>query len=86
MSFTESVKFSWTTILLILICLLVFNNSKLDFMETGPPVWLLGFPPVVKAEHDGEGAGGQHLLVVVVIQAVSRCEGKSVANLRRQQF
>ena len=36
------------------------------------PVWLLGIPPVVKAKHNGEGAGRQHLLIVVVVQAVSR--------------
>ena len=35
----------------------------------------------MEAEHDGEGAGGQQLLVVVVVQAVGRCQGKSVANL-----
>ena len=35
----------------------------------------------MEAEHDGEGAGGQQLLIVVVIQAVSRRQGKSVANL-----
>ena len=46
-----------------------------------PPVLLLGLPPVVEAKHDGEGAGGQHLLIVVVVQAVSCCQGKSVANL-----
>ena len=46
-----------------------------------PPVWLCRVPPVVDAEHDGEGAGGQQLLVVVVVQAVSCCQGKSVANL-----
>ena len=39
----------------------------------------------MEAKHDGEGAGGQQLLVVVVvvtvvIQAVSRCQGKSVSN------
>ena len=45
------------------------------------PVCLLGLPPVVEAKHDGEGAGGQQLLVVVVVQAVSRCQGKSVADL-----
>ena len=45
------------------------------------PVCLLGLPPVVEAKHDGEGAGGQQLLVVVVVQAVSCCQGKSVANL-----
>ena len=33
------------------------------------------------AEHDGEGAGGQQLLVVVVEQAVGCCQDKSVANL-----
>ena len=54
---------------------------QLDLMAKLPPVWLLGLPPVVEAKHDGEGAGGQHLLVVVVVQAVSRCQGKSVANL-----
>ena len=37
------------------------------------PFWLLGLPPVVEAEHDGEGAGGQQLLVVVVKQAMSGC-------------
>ena len=45
------------------------------------PVGLLGVPPIVKAEHDGEGAGGQHLFVGVVVQAVSCRQGKSVANL-----
>ena len=50
-------------------------------MVSQSPVWLLGLPPVVEAEHDGEGAGGQHLLVVVVVQAVSCCQGKSVPNL-----
>ena len=48
------------------------------------PVLLLGLPPVVEAEHDGEGAGGQQLLVVVVVEAVSCCYGKSVANLRKK--
>ena len=51
-------------------------------MVSQPPFWLLCLPPVVEAEHDGEGAGGQQLLVVlVVVQTVSRCQGKSVANL-----
>ena len=40
----------------------------------------------MKAKHDGEGAGGQHLLVVVVVQAVGRCQGKSVANLGGSLF
>ena len=58
-----------------------------DLMVKQPPVWLLGLPPpVVEAEHDGEGAGGQQLpsvlvLLVLVIQAVSRCQCKSVSNL-----
>ena len=52
-----------------------------DLMVSKSPVWLLGLPPVVEAEHDGEGAGGQQLLVVVVVQTVSRRQGKSVANL-----
>ena len=54
---------------------------QLDPMLNLPPVWLLGLPPVMEAKHDGEGAGGQQLLVVVVVQTVSRCQGKSVANL-----
>ena len=41
----------------------------------------LGLPPVIDAKHDGEGGGGQHLLVVVVVQAVGRCQSKSVPNL-----
>ena len=45
------------------------------------PVRLPGLPPVMEAEHDGEGAGGQHLLVVVVVQAVGCCQNKSVPNL-----
>ena len=35
----------------------------------------------MEAEHDGEGAGGQLLLLVVVVKTVSCCQGKSVANL-----
>ena len=50
-------------------------------MVSKSPVLLLGLPPVVEAEHDGEGAGGQNLLVVVVVQTVSCCQSKSVANL-----
>ena len=50
-------------------------------MLSQPPVWLLGLPPVVEAKHDGEGAGGKQLLVVVVVQAVGRRQDKSVANL-----
>ena len=46
------------------------------------PVRLLRVPSVVEAEHDGEGARGQQLLIVVVVQAVGRCQGKSIANLR----
>ena len=51
-----------------------------------PPVCLLDLIPVVKAKHDGEGAGGQHLLVVVVVQTVSCCQGKSVPNLGKNTF
>ena len=59
-------------------------------MVLQPPVWPPGLPPVVKAKHDGEGAGGQQLLVVVVvvvivIQAVSRCQGISVSNLGEER-
>ena len=45
------------------------------------PVWILGLPPVMESEHDGEGGGRQQLLVVVVVQAMSSGQGKSVANL-----
>ena len=63
---------------------------QLDPMLNLPPVWLLGLPPVVEAKHDGEGAGGQQLssvlvLLVLVIQAVSRCQCESVSNLGRKQ-
>ena len=57
------------------------TDITLDLMVSKSPVWLLGLPPVMEAKHDGEGGGGQHLLVVVVVQAVSRCQGKSVPNL-----
>ena len=50
-------------------------------MVSKSPVWLLGLAPVVEAEQDGEGVGRQQLLVVVVVQAMSSCQGKSVANL-----
>ena len=85
MSFTESVKFLWTKTLLTLICLLVYSNISLDVIGAQPPFWLLGLPPVMEAKHDGEGAGGQHLLVVLVVQAVGRCQCKSVSNLRGKQ-
>ena len=55
-------------------------------MVSKSPVWLPGLPPVMEAEHDGEGAGGQHLLVVIVVQTVSCCQGKSVANLGKNMF
>ena len=53
------------------------------------PAWLIGFPPVMETEHNGEGAGGQQLLFVIVllvlvIQAVGCRQCKSVANLRRE--
>ena len=60
-----------------------------DLMVKQPPVWLLGLPPpVVEAKHDGEGAGGQQLpfVLVLVIQAVSCGQCKSVPNLGRKQI
>ena len=60
------------------------TNANSDLMEMHPPLWLLGLPPVMKAKHDGEGAGGKHLLVVIVVEAVGRCEGKSVPNLKQE--
>ena len=63
---------------------------QLDLMLKLPPLWLLGLPPVVEAKHDGEGAGGQQLpsvlvLLVLIIQTVSRCQCKSVSNLGEKQ-
>ena len=63
---------------------------QLDLKVKLPPVWLLGLPPVVEANHDGEGAGGQQLpsvlvLLVLVVQAVSRSQCKSVPNLGKKQ-
>ena len=63
---------------------------QLDLMEKLKPGWLPGLPPVVETEHDGEGAGGQQLpsvlvLLVLVVQAVSRCQCESVSNLVRKQ-
>ena len=61
-----------------------------DLMVKQPPIWFLGIAPVVEAKHDGEGAGGQQLLfvlvlLVLVIQAVSRCQCEFVSNLGRKQ-
>ena len=55
-------------------------------MVSKSPDWLPGLPPVMEAEHDGEGAGRQQLpfvfvLLILVVQTVSCCQGKSVANL-----
>ena len=47
--------------------------ASLDPSVKQPPGWLPGLPPVVEAKHDGEGAGGQQLLVVVVKQAMCGC-------------
>ena len=47
-----------------------------------PPVWIICLLPIMKAKHDGEGAGRQQLLVVVVVQAVGCRQGKSVAYLK----
>ena len=54
-------------------------------MVTYLPVLLLGLPPIMKTKHDGEGAGRQHLLIVVVVKTVSRCQSKSVSNLGGKQ-
>ena len=60
--------------------------SNSDLVMAQSPFRLLGLPPVMEAEHDGEGAGGQQLLVVDVVQAVGRCQGKSVANLEGEHL
>ena len=91
MSFTESLKSSWTRTWLTLICLLIqIDRYKIISRKILTPAWLIGFPPVMEAKHDGEGAGGQQLLsvlvlIVLVIQAVSRGQCKSVPNLGRKQ-
>ena len=54
MSIPESVKLSWTRILLTLICLLEKIYTNIDLGVTQSPVWFLGLPPVVEAKHDGE--------------------------------
>ena len=92
MSFTESLKSSWTRTLLTLICrLILIDQYKIISRKILTPAWLIGFLPVMEAKHDGEGAGGQQLLfvlllvlVLVVIQAVGCRQGKSVANLRTE--
>ena len=45
-----------------------------------PPVWLCGIPSVMNTKHDGEGAGGQQLLVVLGVEAVGRGQRKPVAD------
>ena len=44
-----------------------------------PPVWLFAVASVVNAKHDGEGAGGQ-LLVVLGVQAVGCGQREAVAD------
>ena len=70
-------------ILPTLICFLVCNGTIKNYDVSFSPERFLGLPPVVEAKHNGEGGGRQHLLVVVVVQAVSCCQGKSVANLMK---
>ena len=57
------------------------DQWKSFFSWSQSPVFLCDLTPVMEAKHNGEGAGGQHLLLVVVVQAVRRCQSKSVANL-----
>ena len=64
----------------------IHTNTKPDPLMKQPPVGFFGLPPVMEAKHDGEGGGRQHLLVVVVVQTVSSCQGKSVANLGRGEW
>ena len=45
-----------------------------------PPVWLCDLPSIMNAKHDGEGAGGQQLLVVLGVEAVGRGQGEPVAD------
>ena len=58
----EPVKFSWISILLILICFLKFDtNRAYQSITEEAPVWFLGLPSIVKAKHDGEEGGRQNL-------------------------
>ena len=50
------------------------------------PIWLPGLPPVMESKHKGEEAGRQQAHVVVVVQAVGRCQSKSVSNLGTNGF
>ena len=84
MSFSESVKFSWTRTLLILIRRLVHESEK-GQMGTRSPVQLLGLPPVMETQHNGERAGRQLFLVLIVKEAVGCRQCKSVSNLWRKQ-
>ena len=59
------------------------TNADSDLMMTKSPVWLFGLSSVLEAEHDGEGAGRQQLLVLIVVEAVGCCQGKSTANLKK---
>ena len=45
-----------------------------------PSIWLRVVPSVVNTKHDGEGAGGQQLLVVLGVEAVGRGQRKPVAD------
>ena len=45
-----------------------------------PPVWLFALPSVVNTKHDGEGGGGQQLLVVLGVEAVGRGQREPVAD------
>ena len=54
--------------------------------RTFKPVWFSFFTPIMDTEDDGEGAGRQQLLVVVVIQAMGCRQGKSVANLFESEY
>ena len=71
MSFTESLKCSWTRTLLTLICLLIqIDKYQIMLRKILTPASLIGFPPVMEAKHDGEGAGGQQLIFVLVLVLV----------------
>ena len=84
-----SEKFSCTKMLLTRICFLEKINwwkhlYLLLVINFGlkKPFGLWGVPPVVQAEHDGEGRSGQQDLVVfVAVKAMGCCERNSISDL-----
>ena len=73
------VEFVWLNVRLVLATREKHNRTGQHFAVVVHSCMSRG--PVVNPEHDGEGGGGEHLLLVVVEQTVGRRQRKSVANL-----